>query len=201
MKQSDLFKRGVTVGDMARLQDGLEKTHEDDTPFPVVTRDGMTVVGDVNKTENKAFDYNIRFRFTQQEAEELGIDPKEIIQTVGNYVIVRMEFENVSIKPRYDLEISAAIVRIFPYFYSINEETKKIGKRSDEETIEMVKEMSVEIGDDLYNIVAAVVGVDRRIVDHMMWNDVVDSVIKIMGDFPEVFNESEGFFPYSDSGK
>lgn len=194
MKQADLFKRGVSVEDMTKMQQSIEKAHEDDTPFPVVSRDGISVVGDVNKTEVKSHNYSIRFRFTQEEAAELGIDPSEIIKTVGNYVIIKIDYENVSIKPRYDLEISAAIVRILPYFYNVNEETKKVGKRSEEELMQMVNEMSIEIGDDLYNSVAAVLGIDRRIVDHMLWNDVVDVWIRLPEDFPEVFNEAEGFF-------
>lgn len=193
MKQADLFKRGVSIEDMTKMQESLEKAHEDDTPFPVVSRDGIAVVGDVNKTEVKSRSYSIRFRFSKKEAGDLGIDPNEIIKTVGDYVIVKMDYDDVSIKPRYDLEINAAIVRILPYFYSVNEETKKIGKRTDEEMINLVNDMSIEIGDDLYNVVAAILGVDRRLVDHMMWNDVVSVWQRLPEDFPEVFNEAEGF--------
>lgn len=193
MKQADLFKRGVSIEDMTKMQENLEKTKEDDTPFTVVSKDGVAVVGDVNNTEIKSHDYSIRFRFTKEEAEELEIPESEIIKTIGDYVIIRMDFDNVSIKPRYDLEINAAIVKILPYFYSINEETKKIGKRTDEQMAELVNDMSQEIGDDLYNVVAVILEVDRRIVDHMMWNDVVSVWQKLPEDFPEVFNEAEGF--------
>ena len=193
MKQADLFKRGVSIEEMSKMQQSLDKAHEDDTPFPVVSRDGISVVGDVNKTEVKEHSYSIRFRFTKEEAEELGIDSKDIIKTIGNYVIIRLDFEDVSIKPRYDLEINAAIVKILPYFYSVNEETKKIGKRTEEEMIEMVNDMSVEIGDELYHVIAVILGVDRRIESHMMWNDVVSVWQQLPLDFPEVVNEAEGF--------
>lgn len=193
MKQADLFKRGISVDDMKKMQENIEEAHEDNTPFSVVAKDGISVVGDVNKTEVKSYNYSIRFRFTKAEAEELGIDPKEIIKEIGNYVIIRMDYENVSIKPRYDLEIDAAIVKILPYFYSVNEETKKVGKRTDEEFAALVNDMSKEIGDDLYNVVAVILGVDRRIVDHMMWNDVVSVWQRLPKDFPEAFNEAEGF--------
>lgn len=193
MKQADLFKRGVSIEEMTKMQENIDKAHEDDTPFPVVTKDGVTVVGDVNKTEVKSHNYSIRFRFTKEEAEEYQIDPKEIIKTIGNYVVVRIDFDNVSIKPRYDLEIDAAIMKILPYFYSVNEETKKIGKRTDEQMAEMVNDMSQEIGDDLYNVVAVILGVDRSLVDHMLWNDVVAIWQRLPEDFPEVFNEAEGF--------
>lgn len=193
MKQADLFKRGVSIEEMAKMQENLEQAQKDDTPFTVVTKDGVNVVGDVNKTEIKKHDYSIRFRFTKEEAEELQIPESEIIKTVGNYVIIKMDFDDVSVKPRYDLEINAAILKILPYFYSVNEETKKVGKRSEEEMMAMVNEMSREIGDDLYNVVAVILGVDRRIVDHMMWNDVVQVWQRLPEDFPEVFNEAEGF--------
>lgn len=193
MKQADLFKKRLTADDLANIQDNIEEAHNDSTPFAVVTKDSMNVVGDVNKTEKKTHDYVVRFRFTKDEAEALGIDPKDVVKEIGDYVIVPMEYNDVSIKPRYDLEINAAIVKILPYFYSVNEETKKIGKRSQEELIALVKDMSETIGDDLYNVVAAILEVDRRLVPHMMWNDVVDIVTSLPNDFPEVFNEAEGF--------
>lgn len=191
MKQSDFLKRGIGIDDMLKTQGAIEKAREDDTPFPVVTDEGLHVVGDVNKTEAKSHDYSVRFRFPKEMAENL--DSKDIIREIGDYVEVRMEFNDVHIKPRYDIDISAAIVSILPYFYSINEETKKVGKRSKDEMVMLVKDMCKEIGDDLYHLVAVVLGVDKSIEEYMEWNDVVEVVTRLPQDFPEVFNESGVF--------
>lgn len=193
MKQADFLKRGVTVDNLIDLQDNFEKAHEDDTPFPIVQKDEVSVIGDANKTEVKTRDYNIRFRFPKDMPEVQNIDPKEILKTVGDYVIVRFEFKDVRIKPRYDLEIIAAISRIFPYLYSINEETKNLEKRSKEEMTDIIDGMCQTIGDDLYHVAGAILGVDKNIEDYMMWNDVVDFVTNVPRDFPELINETEGF--------
>lgn len=201
MKQDDLFRKGVRVKDMKRIQESLEEAHKDDTPFPVVTKSGLAVVGDVNKTEEKYRDYTIEFHFDPMEIEEFGIDKDEIEKWVNGQAVVHMEFDHVTIKPRYRLEVDAAIVKILPYFYSLNEETKKIGERTDDEMVDLVNDMCIEIGDDMYNLVGAVCRVDRRIIENMEWQSVTDTIVAIIKDFPEVFNESESTFPHPDSNR
>lgn len=193
MKQADFFNHGSTLEELKKLQQATEEAKKDDTPFAVVSKEGMSVVGDVNKTEVKKKSYTVRFKFTPEEVEKYGIREEDITRYVGKYAEVPMEFTDVSIKPRYELEIDAAIMKIYPYIYTVNEETKRIGERSEEEMRLMVQDMSIEIGDDLYNFVAAVLGVDRRIVENMEWNDVMDTATQIFIDFPEEINSSEGF--------
>lgn len=198
MKQSDLFTKGVRVKDMKKIQESLGEAHKDNTPFPIVTDDGLTVVGDVNKTEVKTRNYVVEFRFSPSEVEAYGIAKEDIEGYVEGQAIVHMEFDDVTIKPRHRLEVDAAIVKILPYFYHIEEDSKKVGERTDEEFVELVNNMCIEIGDDMYNLVAAVLGIDRRIVDNMVWQSVVETIIAIIKDFPEVFNESESTFPSPD---
>lgn len=193
MKQADFFKHGVTVDNMVKLQDRIEEAHKDETPYPVVTKDGVNVVGDPNKTEINSHDYTIRFRFPKDMPQVQGIDPSEIIKQVGDYIIVSFEFKDVSIKPRYDLEITAALSRIFPYLYKINFDTKSMERRTQEEMTDLIDGMCQTIGDDLYHVTGAILGVDKSIEEYMMWNDVVEFVTKIPKDYPEVVNETEGF--------
>lgn len=193
MKQEDFFKHGVTVDNMVELQNGIEEAHKDETPYPVVTKDGVNVVGDPNKTEINAHDYKIRFRFPKDMPQVQGIDPNEIIKEVGDYIIVSFDFKDVRIKPRYDLEITAALSRIFPYLYSIDFDTKSMKKRTEKEMTNLIDGMCQTIGDDLYHVTASILGVDKSIEDYMMWNDVVDFVTHIPKDYPEVVNETEGF--------
>lgn len=193
MKQADLFKKGVTVDDLKKLQSSVKEAQKDDTPFAVVSKEGLNVVGDVNKTEVKKKNYTVRFKFDPDEVERYGIKEDEITRYVNGKAEVPMEFTDVTIKPRYELEIDAAIMKIFPYIYSVNEETKRIGERTEEEMRQMVNDMCIEIGDDLYNFVAAVLNVDRRIVLNMEWDDVMEVTAQIINDFPEVVNSSEGF--------
>lgn len=194
MKQADLFRHGITPTQMSNIQQELEDANKDDTPFVVASKEGISVVGDVNKTEIKKRDFSIDFWFDADEIEKFNVDKSEIKKWADGKALVTMEYEDVSIKPRYRLEVDAAIVKIYPYFYSVNEETKRIGKRSNEELIDLVNDMSIEIGDDMYNLVAAVLGIDRRIVNDMDWESVETAVERILTEFPEVANSSESSF-------
>lgn len=191
MKQGDLFKKGITIDDMVDIQEGLEKAHEDDTPFPVVTKEGLSVIGNPNKTEVKKHDYTVMFRFPTELANEMNIDEDAVVKRTADNVWVNVEYKGVHVQPRYDLEIQAALVKIFPYFYNIKE--KHTEKKSNEELIEVVKEMCREIGDDLYDVVAVVIGVDRELENYMDWASVETNFRHIINDFPEIFNEAEGF--------
>lgn len=193
MKQADFFKRGVTVEDMVELQDRIEEAHKDDTPYPVVTKDGVHVVGNPNRTELNKHDYSIRFRFPKDMPQVQGIDPNDVEKEIGDYLIVPFEFKDVRIKPRYDLEITAAMSRIFPYLYTIDFDKKSMERRTVEEMTNLLDGMCQTIGDDLYHVTAAILGVDKSIEEYMMWNDVVAFVTRIPQDYPEIVNETEGF--------
>ena len=193
MKQEDLLKSRVDLEDMLDIQNGLKEAEKDDTPFAVVTSDGVNVAGDVNKTEIKSKDYHIRFRFPKAMAG--SIDKKDIIQEVGDYVLVNVEFNDVHITPRRDMEIIASIVKILPYFKKYEE--SKAEYRSVDEMATLIKEVSIDIGDDLYDVVAAILNVDQSIKDYMVFTDVLNMVGKIKDDFPEAFNEGDTVFDYS----
>lgn len=191
MKQADFLKRRVTTQDMLDIQASMNEAHKDDTPFAVVADNGVNVIGNANKTEVKSHDYNVRFRFPKSMAE--GIDPKDIVQTVGDYVIVNMEFTDVHIKPRNDVDINAAIVQILPYFKNMNEDLS-VTDKTQEELIQLVKTVNDDIGLDIYDVVAAILDVDKSLKDYMLFTDVLEVLKRMPQDFPEVFNEAESFF-------
>ena len=192
MKQEDFLKRKITTSDMLEIQHEIAETPKDDTPFVVATKDGINVVGDANKTEIKSHDYMVRFRFPKDMAD--GIDPKDIVQTIGDYVVVNMEFSDVHIKPRNDVDINAAIIKILPYFKTMSEKDFTIKDKTPEEITAFVKEINDDIGADMYDVVAAVLDVDKSIKDYMLLTDVLEVVKRIPSDFPEIFNEAESFF-------
>lgn len=176
---------------MVEIQQALNEAPKSDTPFPVVSKDGVTVVGNANKIEVKPHDYNVRFRFPKSMAE--GIDPNDIIAEIGDYVIVNMEFTDVHIKPINDVDINAAIVNIIPYFKSMQEDLSVTDKTPEEMTA-LVKQINDDIGADLYNVVAAILDVDKSIKDYMILTDVLAIIKRMPEDFPEVFNEADSFF-------
>lgn len=197
IRQDDLFRKGVTVNDMQKIQESMNEAYKDDTPFAVVTKDSVNVVGDVNKTEVKHKDYVVEFHFTPDELEKYHIAKEDIKGWTQGQAMVDIEFSDVTLKPRYDIEVNAAMVHILPYFFALREDGKTIEQRSETEIVNMVNDMSIQIGDDMYNLVAAFLQIDRSIVNNMEWVSVANTINAIIRDFPEVFKEAESTFPAS----
>lgn len=193
MKQADFLKRRISTEDMLEIQEKLDETPKDDTPFMVVTKNGEYVAGDPNKIDYKSHDYAVRFRFPKSMAKD-RIDPKDIIQTIGDYVIVRFEFTDVHIKPKNDVDVIAAIVRILPYFKTMDATDFTVKNKTTEELIQLVKTVNDDIGIDMYDVVAAVLDVDKSIKDYMILTDVLAIIKQLPEDFPEAFNEADSFF-------
>lgn len=197
MKQDDLLKTRVDLDDMLKMQKSMDDAQKDDTPFAVVSDDGVVVAGDVNKTERKSRDYSIRFRFPESHMKDLGIDEKDVIDRVAGYIVIQLDFNDVYIVPRRDIDIEAAIVKVIPYFQKLQDDGISTEDRSAEEMRDFTKTLSNEIIDDLYDLVSAVLNVDRRITQNMVLNDVIDTATRMPQDFPEVFRAADHFFEHS----
>lgn len=196
--QNDIFKQPLSLESMKKMQETMREAHKDDTPFTVVSRDGMAVVGDPNKTETKKRDYVVLFHFTPEEIKDRGIREEAITGWAQGQALVPMAFNDVMLAARYVPMVDAAIIKLLPYFYNINQENGAVRERTDEELVDLVNDMCIEIGDDLYNFVAAFLQIKRDIVLNMDFESVVETATQLINDFPEVFNSAESTFP--DSG-
>lgn len=194
MKQEDFLKRRITAEDMVDIQQSIKSAVSDDTPFATPTKEGLVVMGDANKTEIKSHDYAVRFRFPKKMAQEHGVSEQDIIQTIGDYVIVRFEFGDVHIKPRNDVDVIAAIVKILPYFQTLKGTDFTMEDKTVEELTALVKTVNDDIGIDMYDVVAAVLDIDKSLKDYMILTDVLAIVKQLPHDFPEAFNEADSFF-------
>ena len=174
---------------LMKINQSIKKAEEDTTPYPVVVDGKVHVVGDANKTENKKRDYTIRFRFPKEYAEYFD----EVKETIGNYIIVEVEYKDVYISPRSDMKILAAISKIFPYVKKLNEDGS-IEEMTDEELLDVCLEMPDEIEDAMYILCASILRVDESMRDWMLATSVYAFVSQFIDDFPEVANEADAFF-------
>lgn len=182
----------LTENDLKAIQEKIKKAEADSTPFVVVDGNGdMSVVGDVNKTQTKQYDYTVKFRIPAQYKDLLP-GATDIVN--GKYCIAEVEYKNVMISARKDLEIVSAVVELYPFLREVlpSGETED---RSREELKRIISENITKksVVDAMYHLVSAVLGVDETLSDMMMYSSVFDNVMKIIGDFPEIFNESDFF--------
>lgn len=176
--------------DMLKLSAQIKKAEEDTTPYAVVADKEIHVVGDANKTENKKRDYAIRFRFPK-DYEKMFPDAEK--SYIGNYFTITTEYKDVTITPRSDMKILASISRILPYVKKLNDDGT-VDDPTDDELIQMCIDMPDEIEDAMYLLTSHVLGVPTTIMDFMLATDVFGFVSSFVDDFPEVFNEADGFF-------
>lgn len=182
----------LTENDLKAIQEKIKKAEADTTPFVVVDGNGdMSVVGDVNKTQTKQYDYTVKFRIPSQYKDML---PGATEIAGGKYYVAEVEYKNVMISARKDLEIVAAIIELYPFLRDVlpSGDTKD---RSPEELKQIISNYITKkpIVDAMYHLVSAVVGVDDSLADMMLYSSVFDNVIKIIEDFPEIFNETDFF--------
>lgn len=180
----------ITAEDLKRINDSIKKAEDDTTPYPVVIDNKVHVVGDANKTEVKARDYTMKFRFPKEYAKYFE---GQISEELGNYIIIETEYKDVHISPRSDLKILAAISKIFPYVKKLGDDGN-IEEMTDEELITMCLEMPNEIEDAMYILTASILGVDDEMREWMLATSVFNFVSRFIDDFPEVVNEADAFF-------
>lgn len=173
------------------IHNAMKEAEKDDTPFPVVTDDGLKVVGDANKTENKARDYKVTFRFPKEMIPESMAG--QVTKEVGNYRYVEIEYNDVHVTPRHDLKILASIMDILPLFRELQEDGN-VKERSLEDLLGIIRRVPQETIDSMYTLVASFLDVDEDIAEYMTPTDVMSRIADFIRDFPEVFNEADVFF-------
>lgn len=129
-----------TINDWLDINKSLEKAREDDTPHAVLNNGNLAVVGDANKTEVKKVDYQIKFRF---EEEELQAYPKNA-KKVGKYIMFTIDFEDIHINPRKDMLLVESALGIYPVITAL---TNVVDTRNSQ-IEEMLKQAGAEYTKD-----------------------------------------------------
>lgn len=178
----------VTPNVMIDMQAELKEAREDTTPHIGVAGDELLVMGDANKTENKKHDYKVLMRYPKDKAQH--IDEKDIIKTVGDYVFFEVEFKDVEILPRKNMQVVASIAEFLPFFYELREDGI-VDEIPTDKLIQIAKELSGDILDSMYAMVGAFLNVKSDVYDYFMPSSVIGLTAKFINDFPEVFNEAD----------
>lgn len=152
------------------LLDGAEK---DDTPYPSIKQEEIEVVGDANKTERNTHDFSVTFI----------VDGKKVVQ----------DFKDVYITPRRSTAIIPSMVEILPIFYKINDDGT-VGDYGEREATEILKMMTPQTWDFLYDTVGAILGIEEAQREFMAPGSVLGAFIQFVKEYPETVNEAFDFF-------
>lgn len=168
----------ITQEDLIKLKEAKEKAMDDTTPFPLMKDGNLAVVGDANKTEIKKHDFVISFIFPDEN---------------GEYQKKDVEYKDVFLKPRQAVTVQRLMTALMPLIYKVKEDGA-IAEMDDDEMLEVLRMYEGNVIDQIYRLVAVVLGVNNELVDFMDPTSVLTAFHKIMKLFPDMIKASDSFF-------
>lgn len=172
----------MTKEEYMKIKQGLDGAQDSTIPFPVVQDDTIAVVGDANKTENKKYDYTIRFCIPHKTEKGLEVTTKD------------KEYKDVYITPRQQATLQKVMVEFLMYFRKPNKEDGSVADYTQDELNQIIASMDEKITDDMYMLVGTVLGVDEDLREYMMPSSVLSALNKIIRNYPDMVNSADTFF-------
>lgn len=200
MMSYDEFKK-QTEGEMiGNLLEVAEEVKKDDTPYVAIADEEINVLGNPNKTEVKKHDYVVDFAYpnTKENKEALKNGGFEIKFESENYLRFEREFKNAYIAPRYATDIIEAFTRVQTFINKVtvidDEGNLEISVRTDEEMLDVMRELNTEMEDAIYRAVGKFFRLSEFETDCMVLPSVIFNAIMIAANNPDLMNGSEVFF-------
>ena len=172
----------LTQEDLLKMREAANKASESSIPFPIVKDKSVAVVGDANRTELNKHDFTIVFRIPDP-TDESGYSTKVV------------EYKDVYPKPRQASDIERLVTMLMPIMHKAKEDGS-IEDYTNEELIELARDLNEGAYDLMYQLVTKVVGVHEELADYMTPKSVLDSVLKIFAVYPDMVNAGEAFFGF-----
>lgn len=172
----------LTQEDLLKIKDAATKASESTIPFPIVKDGNVAVVGDANKTELNKHDFQIAFCIPDPMSD-------------SGYSTKVVEYKDVYPKPRHASEIERLATMLMPIIHKAKADGT-VEDYSQEELVELAKELNEGAYDLMYQLVAKVVGIHEDLIDYMTPKTVVESTLKIFICYPDMINAGEAFFAF-----
>lgn len=176
----------ITQDQLIQLREAKEAANESDIPFPIVKDGNIAVVGDANKTELNKHDFKLAFLVPNKNGD--GYDRKIV------------EYKNVWLKPRQAVTVQRLMTALLPLFYKVKE-NGSVQEMNDDEMMAVVNMYEGTVLDQIYHLVAVVLGVDERLVDYIDPGSALEAYRQIMKSYPDVTKASDSFFGLSSGMK
>lgn len=178
----------ISQKDFLRVNKAVRDAQNSDTPFLLMTEDGMAVAGDPNKIEKKYHDYTLRYRFSKRQFPKM----EQFTEETDNFYFVDIDYTDVSVDPDIDHPLVKAIIELMPLIKKLGEDGS-VDEYTPEEELELYTYVSDDAMKALKNFVSKFLKVDEGLVRYMMPHSAIDTFIAFCQDFPEVINEADSF--------
>ena len=183
---------GLTVEQFRELKKKVDSASEDNTPYPVVDGANVSVIGDANLTEVKKNDYTVKFGFPKDRYETKPQGAEE----TPMYYMFTVDYKGISINPRGNLGVAAAVMDLLPFFKELKEDGGVENLRPEDTALRFMRAKN-DIQLAVYNLVATFLGISDEDATWMEPMSVIATAGKILSEHPEIINEAELFFGLS----
>lgn len=185
---------GITKEEFWAMKAKMDEAENDDTPYAVTTDDGISVVGDVNKTEITKHDYTVLFYYPNSDSWKSQLKKRDIsiVKYTPNYIICKKTYKDVWIPPRVYTAVQATFVELYRFFHMITE-GGELRELSEQETIIALRMLGQDMIETMVHAVATILRIPPEEEDFIYAIGLPALVIQMIDDFPEVVNGVDFF--------
>ena len=194
MDVKEIFK-DMTVEQFMEIKEKMDDAENDTTPYAVVDDEQViNVVGDVNKTEPKAFDYEVIFYYPNKDKfrkiiEDEGLD---IIKETSNYLVFKRVYKDVWIPPRIYPQVQTAIAEVYQFFTACTEDGE-LRDLTESEAIEVLKMLGQDMIERMVHAIATILRIPEWEEECIYSIGCPRLIVQFVLNFPEIINGVDFF--------
>lgn len=188
--------KNMSVEEFIAMKKAMDEAENDNTPYAITdtVNDELQIVGDPNETETQKGTYKMQFIYpnTEEWKKRLTSNGAKIVKETTSAIAVEREYKDVQITPRMYTSVQTAFAELYQFFVAITDDGG-IRDLTEEEMIYVLRQLDQEVTDAMYRVVAAALRVPADEVDYMMHIPVMNTIVGIIRDFPDVINGMDFF--------
>lgn len=178
LEDNGIEKEQIKATDLSEVRDEIKKTEDNDKPFLAMDEGQLYVAGDPNKTETAKDTYEVEFEFPLTWKDRL---PNAIKK--DNELVVKTTLKEAYSTPRKRIRLVQAFGQVLTYLTKIDENGELEYGTTDYYAY-LLSEMSNEVADAFYDLVAIFLGVKDEYKYRMSVDSVMRNVKKITAKNP-----------------
>lgn len=181
----------ITYEQFMEMKRRFDEAENDDTPYAVVDEaDNLKVIGDVNKTELKKYDYTVQFGYRNTPENKEALQGEKIIGETPNYIGVERKYHDAWIPPRKFTEVQATMIQLYKFFNIVTPDGGLRDLTADE-ALAALHTMNGDMIDAMCAVVGTVLNIPKKDWECMLLLSAIMACMQMAEDFPEVVNGAD----------
>lgn len=171
----------MDIKDYKEYSNKFDSAQDSTKPFLIMDDSEPIVVGDANDISINSHDFEIEFRVPEYE------NGKTL------YKNMKKEYKGVFISPKKAMLVRPIILEIEPFFRKPNSDGS-VSKYTEQEAQGLLDSMGTELVGHIYDLVAAILGIDPALTEWMTVDSVLGAFANILEGYKEFISEGDMLF-------